>query len=35
MMLSSLIYSTEQSLWAIGITGVGAVSFYFWQKLKK
>ena len=35
MMVSSLIYSTEQSLWAIGITGVGAVSFYFWQKLKK
>lgn len=35
MMVSSLIYSTEQSLWAIGITGVGAVSFYFWQKFKK
>lgn len=34
MMVSSLIYSTQQSLWAIGITGVGAVSFYFWKKLK-
>jgi APA family basic amino acid/polyamine antiporter len=34
MMVSSLIYSTEQSLWAIGITAIGAVSFYVWQKFK-
>lgn len=35
MMISSLIYSTEQSLWAIGITAVGAVSFFVWQKLRR
>jgi APA family basic amino acid/polyamine antiporter len=35
MMVSSLIYSTEQSLWAIGITLVGALSFYAWQRMKK
>jgi basic amino acid/polyamine antiporter, APA family len=34
MMVSSLIYSTEQSLWAIGVTAVGAVSFFVWQKFK-
>jgi len=35
MMISSLIYKTEQSLWAIGVTAIGAVSFYVWQKFKK
>lgn len=35
MMVSSLIYSTEQSLWAIGVTAVGAVSFFVWQKLRR
>jgi APA family basic amino acid/polyamine antiporter len=34
MMISSLIYKTEQSLWAIGVTVVGAASFYIWQKFK-
>lgn len=34
MMTSSLIYSTEQSLWAIGVTAAGAVSFFVWQKFK-
>jgi basic amino acid/polyamine antiporter, APA family len=35
MMVSSLIYKTEQSLWAIAVTTAGAVSFYVWQKFKK
>lgn len=35
MMISSLVYKTEQSLWAIAVTTVGALSFYVWQKFKK
>jgi len=34
MMTSSLIYSPVQSLWAIGITAVGAISFFAWQKFR-
>jgi basic amino acid/polyamine antiporter, APA family len=35
MMISSLIYSTIPSLWAIGVTAVGGVSFFIWQKLRR
>lgn len=35
MMVSSLIYSTRESLWAMGITAGGAVSFYAWRKVRK
>lgn len=35
MMISSLIYRTEQSLWAIGVTALGGVSFYLWRKAGK
>ncbi|HRP70837.1 MAG TPA: hypothetical protein PLY93_15035, partial [Turneriella sp.] len=31
MMVSSLIYSARESLWAIGITLTGAVCFFVWQ----
>lgn len=34
MMVSSLLYNTKESLWAIGITTAGAASFFVWRKFQ-